>query len=456
MMKRITRLVLLLLAVAGLLALVAPVVAASLQGDNSVLVLEIEGAVTPAMAGYFERGIAEGEARDAAAVLIVLDTPGGGLNTTQEIIRLIRNAEVPVIVYIGPAGAQAASAGSLITLAAHASAMAPQTVIGAASPVSGDGADIGETLYRKLVEDTKAQVRSLAEPRGPEVVALAEAMVEEARAVHAEEAAEIGLIDAISPNVEDVVVELDGHDVTVRGERIRLDLAGSRLEPLPMSWLEQALHALSDPLVISILLSLAVPAILIELNHPGGWVPGFVGVMALGLALYGLGQLPVNWLGLGFIAVAFVLFLLEVKAPGLGGLAAAGGLTLLLGLLVLFNSPGSPQFMRIGIGTAIAVSLTSSALFLIVATAAVRALRKQPLTGKEGLVGAEGQVRKSLVPAPEGELRFVGMVLVHGELWRARANEAIPSGSDVIVTGMDGFTLEVQPVGAESARPESA
>lgn len=446
MMKMTARTFLLLLAIAGLLAFALPAVAASLQGENAVLVLEIDGAVTPAMAGYFERGIAAGEAHDAAAVLIVLDTPGGALNTTQEIIRIIRNAEVPVIIYIGPAGAQAASAGSLITLAGHASAMAPETVIGAASPVGGGGADIEETLYRKIVEDTKAQVRSLAAPRGPEVVALAEAMIEEARAVHAEEAAEIGLVDALSPDVEGVLEALDGHEVTVGGESRRLDLGDSRLEPLPMGWLEQALHALSDPLVISILLSLAVPAILIELNHPGGWVPGFVGVMALGLALYGLGQLPVNWLGLGFIAVSFVLFLLEVKAPGLGGLAAAGGLTLLLGLLVLFNSPGSPEFVRIGIGAAVAVSLTSSALFLIIATAAVRAMRSQPLTGKEGLVGAEGQVRKSLVPAPEGELRFEGMVLVHGELWRARAHEAIPSGSDVVVTAVDGFTLEVQPV----------
>jgi membrane-bound serine protease (ClpP class) len=445
-MKVTARSLLVLLAVAGLLALFAPAVAASLQEDHAVLVLEIDGPVTPAMASYFERGIAAGEAQDAAAVLIILDTPGGGLDTTQDIIRIIRNAEVPVIVYVGPAGAQAASAGTLITLAAHASAMAPETVIGAASPVSGDGTDIEETIYRKLVEDTKAQVRSLAAARGPEVVALAEAMIEEARAVHAQEAADIGLVDALSPDVEDVLAELDGHEVLVGGERVRLELQPGRLESLPMGWLEQALHALSDPLVISILLSLAVPAILIELNHPGGWVPGFVGVMALGLALYGLGQLPVNWLGLGFVAVAFVLFLLEVKAPGLGGLAAAGGLTLLIGLLVLFNSPGSPEFVRIGIGTAIAVSLSSSVLFLVVATAAVRALRQQPLTGKEGLVGAEGEVRKSLVPAPDGDLRFVGMVLVHGELWRARAQEAIPGGAGVVVTGIDGFTLEVRPL----------
>jgi membrane-bound serine protease (ClpP class) len=427
------------------LLLVAPLQAA-FQTEPTVIQLEVKGPVTPAMASYFERGIAAGEERGAAAVLIVLDTPGGGIDTTQEIIRLIRNARVPVIVYIGPAGAQAASAGSLITLAAHAAAMAPETVIGAASPVSGEGTDIGETLYRKIVEDLKAQVRSLAEPRGPEVVELAEAMIEEARAVHAAEAVAVGLVDALSADAAGVLQALDGHLVEIDGQTRPLALAGARIETLPMGFVERALHALSNPLVISILLSLAVPAILIELQNPGGWVAGFIGVMALGLALYGLGQLPVNWLGLGLIAVAFVLFLLEVQAPGFGGLAIAGGLTLLMGLLVLFNSPGSPEFARIGIGSAIILSVTSSALFLLIATAAIRTLRQPPRTGKEGLAGEVGIVRKTLVPAPGGDLHFTGMVLVHGELWRARAAEAIPTGTEVVVTGAEGFTLEVQPL----------
>lgn len=429
------------------LALVLPAQAGPRQqGNNTVLVLEVKGAVTPAMYSYLERGVEAGEAQQVAAVLVLLDTPGGAIDTTQKIIQLFRNANVPVIVYVSPAGAQAASAGSLITLAAHAAVMAPETVIGAASPVSGDGADIGDTLYRKVVEDLKATVRGLAARRGPEAVSLAEQMIEDARAVSSGEALEAGLIDAVSSDLTAALEALDGHAVTVNGQSRRLALASARPEDLPMSPLEGVLHALSNPLIVGILLTLAVPAILIELKSPGGWVAGFTGVVSLALALYGLGQLPVNWFGLVLIALAFVLFLMEVQAPGFSGLALVGGVTLLAGLLVLFNSPGSPEFARISLMGALTLSLLSSGLFLFAATVAVRAMRAQPQTGREGLVGATGRVRKSLVPAPSGDLVFEGKVIVHGELWHARAGEAIPTDAEILVTATEGFVLHVAPV----------
>ena len=245
------------------------------------------------MAGYFERGIAEGEARDAAAVLIVLDTPGGGLNTTQEIIRLIRNAEVPVIVYIGPAGAQAASAGSLITLAAHASAMPHKRSSAPPRPVSGDG-DIARAYRvggRHKGAGTQPRRRA-GRSRGPgrgDGREGAPSMPKRRRR---------RLVDAISPD-EDVLVER----TRSRSGRAFREPGPSRLEPLPMGWLEQALHALSDPLVISILFR--SPCRPSDRAEPSGRLRGFVGVMALGWRLWS-GQLPVNWLGLGFIAVAFV------------------------------------------------------------------------------------------------------------------------------------------------------
>jgi membrane-bound serine protease (ClpP class) len=432
-------LLLLILALAGLV-LASPL--AAQDTGREVLLLNAEGPVTPAMLSYLERGVVAGEER-GIPLLVTLNTPGGSVAITQDIIRLFRNARVPVLVYVSPAGAQAASAGSLITLSAHASGMAPETVIGAASPVSGEGQDIEETRYRKLVEDLKATVRGLAQRRGEEAVVLAEEMIEDARAVHAREALDVGLIDAVSDDVPAFLEAVDGLTVDVAGRTWTLQTAGAAQTPLGMSFVEGVLHGLSNPLLISILLPLGITAIMIELRSPGGWVAGFVGVMALGLAFYGLGQLPVNWLGLGLIAVAFVLFLLEVKAPGIGALALAGGGTLFAGLLLLFNSPSSPDFVRLSLPAAIAITVTTSAIFLFIVTMAVRAQRRQPATGREGLVGQTGRVRKTLVPAPSGPMRYAGTVLVHGELWRAEAPDALERDEEVVVTEVDGFTLHV-------------
>lgn len=411
--------------------------------EPEVLVLEIEGAVTPAMASYFERGIAEAEASGAEALLIILNTPGGAVDTTQGIVRSFRAAQVPIIVFISPRGAQAASAGSIITVAAHASAMAPETVIGAASPVGDGGADLEETIFRKITEDLTALVRSLTARRGEEVTKLVEEMIMEARAVNAQEALDVGLIDAIAEDVPDLLVQLDGLTVVVNDEEMVLDTGSATPKPFDMNIIEQVLHALSNPLLLGILLTIGVQAILIEMSSPGGWVAGFIGVVCLGLALYGLGQLPANWFGLGLVAVAFVLFLLEVKAPVHGALALAGTITLLVGLLVLFNSPGTPEFARISVSGAVTVSLFTAGFFIFIVTMALRAQSAPPITGSEGLIGQKGPVRTALTASAE-EGSFRGMVLVAGELWRARADEAIEKGEVVRVTAVDGFTLHVK------------
>jgi membrane-bound serine protease (ClpP class) len=395
------------------------------------------------MASYFERGIAEAEASGAEALLIILNTPGGAVDTTQEIVRTFRAAEVPIIVYISPRGAQAASAGSIITVAAHASAMAPETVIGAASPVGEGGADLDETIFRKITEDLTALVRSLTERRGEEVTKLVEEMIVDARAVNAQEALDVGLIDAIAEDVPDLLAQLDGLTVVVDDEQVVLNTAVATAQPFDMNIIEQMLHALSNPLLLGILLTIGVQAILIEMSSPGGWVAGFIGVLCLGLALYGLGQLPANWLGLGLVAVAFVLFVLEVKAPVHGALALAGTATLLAGLLVMFNSPGTPEFARISVSGAVTVSLFTAGFFIFIVTMALRAQSAQPSTGSEGLIGQKGPVRTALTAAAE-DATFSGMVLVAGELWRAQADEAIEKGAVVRVTAVDGFTLHVK------------
>jgi membrane-bound serine protease (ClpP class) len=410
--------------------------------DEEVIVLEVEGPVTPAMASYFERGIEAAESGGSSAVLIILDTPGGNTDPMQDIVRVFRSSEVPIIVYVSPKGAQAASAGSIITIAAHIAAMAPETVIGAASPVGEGGADLGETIFRKLTEDLKAQARSLAERRGEEAVALAEAMIEDARAVNAKEALEIGLIDVMADDVSDLLDQLDGRSVTVGDRSLTLRTSGAARRMFSMSLIERALHALSNPVFVSILLVIGVQAILIEMGSPGGWVAGFIGVLSLGLAFYGLGQLPANWFGLGLIAVAFALFALEVKAPTHGALAIAGVATMLVGLLVLFNSPGSPEFARISVAGAISISLSTAAFFIFLVTMALRAQQGRPVTGMENLVGRSGLVRSALT-STEGTSPYAGTVLVKGELWRATADEPLEEGDEAVVNAAEGLTLHV-------------
>lgn len=413
---------------------------------DKVIILEASGPVTPAMAGYLQRGIETAEESDAMAVILLLDTPGGLLDATQDIVQLFRASEVPVVVYVMPRGAQAASAGSIITMAGHVAAMAPETVIGAASPVGENGADLEETIFRKVSEDLKATARNLTAARGADATMLAEAMIDDARAVTAEEAMQSNLIDVIADDVPDLLQQLEGMTVEVNDSSRTLYTAQARQEEVPASLVEQILLALANPLLLGILLTIGVQAILIELSSPGGWVAGLVGVLAIGMALYGLGQLPVNWLGLGLIILAFVLFVMEVKATTHGALAATGTLLLIGGMLVLFNTPATPDFLAISIPAAVALGGVTAVFFLFIVGKALRAQRYQTETGAEGLLGKTGPVRISF-SSTTFKAPYSGMVLVAGELWRAQSNDKVQSGEQIIVTGMEGFTLHVERFG---------
>lgn len=423
----------------GAVVLIAAGVRIAQAQTGEVLVLQVEGPVTPTMESYFERGIETAESTDSP-LLIVLDTPGGTLDAMQDIVQLFRAADVPVIVYVSPRGAQAASAGSIITFAAHAAAMAPETVIGAASPIDGDGSDLGKTLFNKLTEDLKAQVRALTERRGETAVSLAESMITEARAVHASEALQVGLIDAIAENIPDLLRQLDGLLVVVNNKEVVLKTADLTQRPFEMTFIEKLLHTLANPTIVSLLLAIAIPAILIELSSPGGWVAGFVGVLCLVLGLYGLGQLPVNWLGLGLILVSFVLFGLEVKAAAHGALAITGTITMVAGFLVLFNSPGTPEFAQISVPVAVSISGITAVFFLFIVTMALRARKTPVVTGLASLPGRVGLVRVALTG---NNSPYIGMVLVNGELWQAQAEQALPKGEKVVITAVHGLTLYV-------------
>ncbi|MAT97218.1 MAG: hypothetical protein CL608_08760 [Anaerolineaceae bacterium] len=409
--------------------------------SSEVVVLEFDGPVTPIMHTYFERGLAEAAESEADAVLIILDTPGGALDTTIELVQLFRASEIPIIVYIGPQGAQAASAGSIITAAAHAAGMAPETVIGAASPINSDGSDINETAYRKAVEDLKATMRGLTERRGPEAVALGEAMIEEARAVSSQEALDAGFIDAVAVTPEDLLAELNGRTVLINGEERVLNTAVSTQTTISLTFIETLLVALTNPVVVSILMAIGVQAIIIEISNPGGWVAGFIGVLFLGIGLYGLGQLPVNWLGMGLILVAFVLLALETTTPTNGALAVTGTVTLIAGLLVLFNS-GTPEFVRLSIPAAIAIAVVTAAFFIFIVSFAVRAQKAQPLTGSQGMMGQIGTARDTFVA--DGDL-YRGSIMLKGEIWQAASRQPIQFGDDVRVRQIQGMKVKVEP-----------
>ena len=307
-----------------------------------VLVLRAVGPLTPAMAEYLERGLATAERQGDEAVVLQLDTPGGSIDLMNRMVQAIRGSATPVIVYVSPRGAIAGSAGTVISLAGHALAMAPETAIGAASPVGPQGEDLGQTIEAKVKEILKATVRGLANRRGPEAVALAESAIESARAASAEEALQAGMIDVIADDVQALLTALDGFPVELASGAATLHTRGAQTSELLPSFIEQLLGALTNPNIVFLLLALGVQAILIELSSPGGWAAGFVGVSALALGAYGLGILPVNWFGLVFLGTSFVLFVLDLKAPTHGALTAAGLASFIVGALVLFNSPGTP------------------------------------------------------------------------------------------------------------------
>ena len=427
--------------VTGLIGLAFVCVAPVSAQTNAplIIVLTADGPISPAMAEYLARGIQVAERRGAEALIFQLNTPGGAITTMNEMVQDILASQVPVIVYVAPRGGMAASAGTIITLAGHAAAMAPETMIGAASPVGSEGEDLGETLAAKEQNALAATVRALAERRGSAAVAFAESTIREASAASANEALDVGLIDFIATDLNDLLSRLDGFPVLLNGETITLDTSGAQIDHISISFIEQLLLILTNPSIVFILLSVGVQAILIEISSPGGWVAGFIGACCLALAAYGIGVLPVNWFGLLFIAIAFVLFILDIKAPTHGGLTAAGVGSLIVGGLVLFNSPSTPSFQRVSVPLVVGVSVFSGVVFFTIMMIAVRAQRAPIRTGQESMTGKIGVARSAIAPT--------GSVQVAGELWTAElapGEEPIPAGARIIVDSVEGIRLKVK------------
>lgn len=419
---------------------------ASAQDDSersTVLVARVSGVVNPVMLGYFERVIDRANNERADAVLIQLDTPGGLESSMREIVQLIVNSDVPVIVQVYPAGGRAASAGLFILQAAHVAAMAPNTNVGSAHPVNlspGGQSPLpeaaGDVLSQKVTNDAVALVRNLAETRGRNVDWV-ESAVRESVNVGSTDALEINIVDIVAADVDDVLAQADGRTVEVNGESVTLDLRAAQTVSFEMTLLERLAHAISDPSIAYILLTIGVYGLIYELANPGSIFPGAVGVVSILFALFALGTLPVNYVALGLLILGFALLSAEVfLMPGVGALAVGGIIAVLVGSLLLFNTPMMAG--GVSIWLVLAVVVMTAAFFLVVVTAAVQAMRKRSTMGAQALIGRLGIAKSDLAPE--------GVVTLDGEIWRARAvsTEVIASDSTVRVVDQEDLKLRVE------------
>jgi membrane-bound serine protease (ClpP class) len=401
-----------------------------------VVEVDLNDVVQPVSEEYVTRGIRYANQVNAAAVLLELSTPGGLESSMRNIVQAIISSRVPVITYVAPSGSRAASAGFFILLAGDLAVMAPGTNTGAAHPVMIGGADIGKTMEAKIENDAAAYMRSFAEKRGRNV-RLAEAGVRESKSYTEREALEGHLIDAVANSPQDILAQFDGKTIErFDGTRTTLHLHDARLEPYLMTAREKFLSRIADPNIAFILGALGVLCLYIEFTHPGLVAPGVVGAIALILALFAFHLLPINYAGVILILLALALFALEAKAATHGVLAAGGVVAMVVGSLILIDSPWPGAQIRLP--TTLSVTVPLAVITILLVRAALAAKMKKAVTGEAGMIDSIGVARTDLQPQ--------GKVMVHGELWDARANVNVRAGARVRVTLVDGLTLEVEPL----------
>ena len=414
------------------------VASVSAQSDTpNVAVIEIDGTITPAMASYVESNINKAERDNVDAIVLRIDTPGGLSTAMDDIVTSIIESDVPVIAWVGPGNARAASAGVYITYASHVAAMAPGTNIGSASPVSSDGSEMTDTMENKVMNDAVSRIRNLAELRDRNEE-WAVSAVRDADNITATEALEMGVVEFVSPDIPTLLNDVDGTTVTMdNGENITLNTAGASTENLGMNAFEHFLQLISDPTIAYLLLSFGSLGIFLELSNPGGFVPGIIGVVCFILGFYALGTLPVNWTGVLLIALAFALFFIDLFVSSFGLLLIGGMLSFIFGSYMLIDEtvPGYSGVSRPVIWVAAGLVLASA---LVIGVMVVRLQRSAPKTGKKSILGQVATVRSPLTPS--------GMVFFDGELWQAtltNAGETAAIGAQVKVVGIEGIRLTV-------------
>ena len=401
-----------------------------LAKQSEVYIIKVADAISPGTAEFIKIGIKTAEERVATVIIIELDTPGGLAESMRLIVQNILASKVPVVVYVSPSGARAASAGVMITMAADVAAMAPGTNIGAAHPVGAGGKEIDGTMSEKIINDMVAQAKSVAEQRGRNAQWV-EAAIRESVSVTETEALKENIIDLIAPDTDDLIKQLNGRELKDKGV---LDLANPKKVVLEETMRTKILKTVSNPNIAYILMMIGLAGLYFELSHPGAIFPGVIGGIALILAFFAMQTLPVNYAGILLIVLAIIFFIMEMKITSYGLLSVAGIVSLLLGSLMLFE--GSAPDMKLSLRVLLPTVILISGFFVAVASLVFRAQVSKPTTGSMGLVGEIGVVKKALRPE--------GKVFVHGELWNARAKEPLDENVKVRVVKVVNLILEVE------------
>ena len=417
------------------------------SSPRHVVVTEIDGIIQPITAEYFTGAIDIADTSGAELVVLVLRTPGGLLDSTRSMVTRMITSRAPVVIFVGPSGARAASAGFILLIAADVAAMAPATHAGAAHPVSGSGEKMDDTTSQKAASDAAAYVRTLAEARGRNVSLAADAVLQ-SRAFTDRESLEAKppLIDLSAKDVDDVLMQLDDRAITrFDGRSTTVHTKGAEVRRIDMTRRQRFLSAIAHPQVSYILMTLGLLGLTVELWNPGLIAPGVAGGVCLLLAFFAFQIIPVNLAGVLLVVFGIALLVLELKVPSFGALGIGGAVSLVLGSVMLTDVvPG----VRVGLGVILPTAIGFAVVFLFLGRLAVRAQMRPPVTGAQALVGQIARVRTPLLPRERGLVDF------RGEIWRAISPVPLPPGHPVRVSGIDGLTLMVEP--ADLAAPKGA
>jgi len=400
--------------------------------ENEVYIIEISGSINPAVADFLKKGIEKASEDGVSCVIIKIDTPGGLAESMREIVKAIFASKVPVVTYVAPSGARAASAGVMITIAADIAAMAPGTNIGAAHPVGAGGKDIGGKMSEKVTNDMVAQVKSIAEKRGRNVQWVEKA-VRESVSVTETEALKANVIDIVAKDLDDLIHQINGRKIENKGV-LKLDNPNKTI--IEESLRTKVLKIISDPNVAYILMMIGLAGLYFELSHPGAVLPGVVGGISIILAFFAFQTIPVNYAGFLLIILAIVFFIMEMKIASYGLLSIAGITSLLLGSLMLFEGNGTD--MRLSWTVLVPTLTFVSGFFVVISGLVFKSQLSKPRTGASGLLGEIGVVKEPILQE--------GKVFVHGELWNAMSKDPIEKGTKVRVINVENLVLEVEPI----------